>query len=86
MAEREARLDLDAPVVDVQVRAANATSLDPHDRVARAQQLGLGDILHRDPAGLLERDRAHAARTLDDWRLRLRAQRLGVHVAGSFHR
>jgi hypothetical protein len=35
VADREARLDLHAAVVDVQIRAAHAGGLDLHDRIAR---------------------------------------------------
>ena len=40
--DREAGLDLDAPVVDVQVRPAHPAELDPHDRVGGRLGLGLG--------------------------------------------
>ena len=62
VADREAGLDLDAPVVDVQVRAAHAAELDPHDRVGRGLRLGLGALLERDDAGGLEGDRTHRSR------------------------
>ncbi len=42
VADREPGLDLDPPVVDVQVRAADATGLDPDDRV-----LGRVELLDR---------------------------------------
>ena len=43
--DREAGFDLHATVVDVQVRAANAGRLDPHDRVFGIDRLGLGALL-----------------------------------------
>ncbi len=60
--DREARLDLDPPVVDVQVRPAHAARLDADDRVVGGDQLGLGDILYTDVAGRLEGDGAHRRR------------------------
>ena len=42
VADREARLDLHAPVVDVQVRAAHAGRVDAHDRVVAAISSGSG--------------------------------------------
>jgi hypothetical protein len=42
----EAGLDLDAPVVDVEVRAADPAGLDADDRVVRRQQLGLLDLVY----------------------------------------
>jgi hypothetical protein len=59
VADREARGDLHATVVDVQIRAAHTGRQDPHDRVARVAQLRLWEILYRDPAGRLEGDRSH---------------------------
>jgi len=59
VADHEARFDLDAPVVDVEVGAADPACLDADDRVVRRQQLGLRDILHLDLARGLEGDRAH---------------------------
>ena len=64
VAEREARLDLDAPVVDVQVRAAHAGGLDAHDRVVALDQLGLGPLLDPHLAGGLEGHRLHGRGTL----------------------
>ena len=60
VADDEARLDLDPPVVDVEVRAADAARLDPDDRVVGREQLGLGDLVEPDLARGLEGDRAHA--------------------------
>ncbi len=62
--DREAGLDLDAAVVDVQVRAAHAGRLDAHDRVAGVEQLGLGTVLDADDAGGLEGDGAHRAQPI----------------------
>jgi hypothetical protein len=60
VAEREAGLDHHAPVVDVEVRAADAGGLHPDDRVVPRRQLGLGTILDPDLSGRLEGDRLHA--------------------------
>jgi len=57
--DREAGLDLDTPVVDVQIRAAHAGRLDPHDGIAGLQRLGLGALLDGHDPGRLEGDRAH---------------------------
>ena len=57
--DREARFDLHAAVVDVQIRAAHARRLDAHDRIARVEQLGLGDILHPHLVRCLEGDGTH---------------------------
>ena len=62
VSDREAGLDLDAPVVDVQVRAAHAAELDPHHRVGGGLRLGLGALLERDDARGLEGDRTHRSR------------------------
>ena len=62
--EREAGLDLDAPVVDVQVGAAHARGLHAHDRVVALEQLGLGAVLHLHLAGRLESHGLHGAGTL----------------------
>ena len=48
--DREAGLDLHAPVEDVQVRPADAGRLDPHDRVVGREQLGLGAVVDPDLA------------------------------------
>ncbi len=60
--EREAGLDLDAAVVDVQVGAADAGGLDANDRVVALDQLGLRPLLQPDLAGRLECDCLHGAR------------------------
>jgi hypothetical protein len=60
VAEREARLDLHAPVVDVQVRAADAGGLDQHDGVVALEQLRLRPLLDAHLAGGLEGDRLHS--------------------------
>ena len=62
--EREAGLDLNAPVVDVQVGPAYARGLHAHDRVVALEQLGLGALLHLDLAGGLECDGLHRVGTL----------------------
>ena len=49
VADHEAGLDLDAPVVDVQVRPADAGRLDAHDRVVGRAELGLGALLDPRP-------------------------------------
>ena len=54
--DREPGLDLHAPVVDVQVRPADAGRLDLHDRVVGCEQLGLGPVLEAHLAGRLEGD------------------------------
>ena len=59
VADHEAGLDLDPPVVDVEVRAADAARLDPDDRVVRREQLGLGNLVDLDFPGRLEGDRSH---------------------------
>ena len=59
--DREARLDLHAAVVDVEVRAAHPRCVDPYDRVGRVEDLGLGNILDPHLAGSLECDRSHRA-------------------------
>ena len=55
--DHEARLDLHAAVVDVQVGAADAGRLDLHDRVVGRQQLRLGPLVDAHLARLLEGDR-----------------------------
>jgi hypothetical protein len=62
VAEREAGLDLDAPVVDVQIGAADARGLHADDRVVALDQLGLRTLLQPDLAGRLECDCLHGAR------------------------
>ena len=64
VADREARLDLDAPVVDVQVRPAHAGRLDPHDRVVALEQLGLGPLVHPHLARRLESHGLHGEGTV----------------------
>ena len=59
VADHEAGLDLDPPVVDVEVRAADAARLDADDRVVGREQLGLRDLVDLDLARGLEGDRAH---------------------------
>src|SRR5439155_22666529 len=60
VADHETGLDLDPPVVDVEVRAADAAGLDPHDRVVGRQQLGLGNVVEPNLPRGLKGDRAHA--------------------------
>jgi hypothetical protein len=62
--EREAGLDLHAPVVDVQVRAADAGGLDAHHGVVALDQLGLGPLLDPNLARRLECDGLHCTGTL----------------------
>ena len=64
VAEREAGLDLYAPVVDVEVGAAHARGLHAHHRVVALEQLGLGAVLHLHLAGRLESHGLHGAGTL----------------------
>ena len=59
VADREARLDGDAAVVDVQVRAADAGRLDADDASSGSIELRLGLLLDPDLAGRLEGDGAH---------------------------
>jgi hypothetical protein len=61
VADGEARLDLDAAVVDVEVRAADPAGLDGHDRVVAALERGLGAFVHADLVRGLEGDRSHGA-------------------------
>src|SRR5205823_1643361 len=65
VADREAGLDLHAAVVDVQVRAADPGRLDADDRVVGRGQLGVGALLDRDAARLLEGDGAHEGGTVE---------------------
>src|SRR5262245_56701261 len=60
VADHEAGLDLDPPVIDVEIRAADAARLDADDRVVRRQHLRLGDVIDLYLAGRLEGDRAHS--------------------------
>ena len=64
VAEREAGLDLDPPVVDVQVRAADAGGLDPDDGIVALEQLGLRPLLESHLARGLKSDRLHRSGTL----------------------
>jgi hypothetical protein len=64
MPEREALLDLHPPVVDVQVRAAHAGRLDPHDGVVPLEQLRLRPLLDLHLTRRLKRDRLHTGGTL----------------------
>ena len=57
VADREARLDGDAAVVDVQVAAAHAGGLDADDRVVGGLQLGVGALVDAHLARRLEGDR-----------------------------
>src|SRR6202035_1467321 len=59
VADRESGLDLHAPVVDVEVRAADARRLDPDDRVAGVLECRLGPIVDPNLAGGLEGDGSH---------------------------
>ena len=62
--EREARLDHDSAVVDVQVGAADAGGLDADDGVVALDQLRLGAFLDTDLAGGLEGHGLHGSGTL----------------------
>ncbi len=62
--EREPLLDLDTPVVDVQVGAAHAGGLHAHNGVVSLEQLRLRPLLHLHLARRLKRDRLHTASTL----------------------
>ena len=59
MPDHEARLYLNPPVVDVEVRAADPARLDADEGVVRREQLGLADLVDLDLAGGLEGDRTH---------------------------
>ena len=59
VADHEARLDLDTPVVDVEIRAADPARLDADDGVVRREQLRLGDLVELNLAWGLKGDRAH---------------------------
>jgi hypothetical protein len=62
--EREAGLDLDAPVVDVKVGPADARDFHAHHRVVALEQLGLWALLHLDLARGLESHGLHRHGTL----------------------
>jgi hypothetical protein len=64
VSEREAGLDHDAPVVDVQVGTADAGCFDADDRVVALEQLGLGALLHLDLARGLKCHGLHRVGTL----------------------
>jgi hypothetical protein len=59
VAEREALLDRDPPVVDVEVRAANAACLDPDDRLVCRAELGLRHVVDTHLARPLKGHRSH---------------------------
>ena len=61
MTDREARLDLHAPVVDVQIRAAYAAGLDRDDRVVAALERRLWPLVDPHFVGSLEGDGPHRA-------------------------
>ena len=61
VADREAGLDLHAPVVDVQVGAADPGRAHADDRVVRREQLGIGLLDELDLLWTLEGDGLHAA-------------------------
>ena len=61
VADREPGLDLDAPVVDVQVGTANSRGVDAYDRIVRRERLGVRPLLDGDPPRLLEGHGAHGA-------------------------
>ena len=62
VADREARLDRDPAVVDVEVGAADPARLDPDQRLVGGADLGIGLLLDPDLAGRLEGDGAHRRR------------------------
>src|SRR4029077_17617337 len=64
VADREARLDRDPAVVDVQVRPADARRLDADDRVGRRLDLGIRLLGEGDLAGRLEGHGVHGRWTL----------------------
>jgi hypothetical protein len=47
-------------VIDVEIGAAQARELDPHDRIALVHELGLGHLLVEDITDALEGERLHA--------------------------
>ena len=59
VADREARLDRDPAVVDVEVGAADPARLDPDQGLVGGADLGIGLLLDPDLAGRLEGDGAH---------------------------
>src|SRR4029079_9222957 len=59
VAERKPGLDLDPPVVEVQVRTADSCRLDPHHRIVWRPDLRVRLLLHPDLAGRLVGDGAH---------------------------
>ena len=59
MPDHEARIDLNPPVVDVEVRAADPARLDANEGVVRSVQLRLVDLVDLDLTGGLEGDRTH---------------------------
>ena len=61
VADDEARVELHPPVVDVEVRAADAAGLDADDRVVGLEQLGLGHLVDSHLAGRLEGHGSHRA-------------------------
>jgi hypothetical protein len=60
--EREAGLDLDPPVIEVEVGAADAGRLDPHDRLVRRAHVGVGLLLYPHLFRRLECHSAHRRR------------------------
>src|SRR5688500_10998245 len=64
VADREARIDLDPAVVDVEVGPADAGRLDLDDRVVGRLQLGFRLVVDAHLMGRLERDRAHVGETI----------------------
>jgi hypothetical protein len=64
VADRRAGVHRVAPVVDVQVRTADAGCGDADDRVVGGYELGLGHVVEADLLGPLECHRSHRARNL----------------------
>ena len=62
--DREAGLDRDPAVVDVEVGAADAARLDPEQDLVGGADLGIGLLVDPDLVRCLEGDRAHRGRTV----------------------
>ena len=59
VADRETGLDRHAPVVDVEVRAADPARLDPHHRLVRSADLRVRLLVDPNLSGSLKGDRSH---------------------------
>jgi hypothetical protein len=52
MPQNQARLCPGAPVIHMQVGAADRAGCDPNNHVGRVLDGGIGDIMHTDPPGV----------------------------------